>query len=265
MIALASLRPRQWSHFAALPLAGVTCLPCEWPRALLGVAIASACLACAYGINAAAERHTDRSVHKNPLVAAPGVGPLAVVCSLTAAALALLLALPLGPQALLACAASLICGVHYSVGLAAKRYPVLGLLLNAGIFAPLMALLIVPGRAPPSLAHELALFILLLLQNQLIHELADRQEDRAAGARTTAQWLRGRGTVRVAVIAGSVIPPMSLALAPTAAQALLAAVLAAITTTLALTARRDPARARARHRQVACAGGALLWLLARLI
>ena len=266
-VALAALRARQWLHFCALPLAGVAgggllAGPHECMRIALGLMVAGGCLGCAYGINAVAERRSDRSAAKNPLVAAPELAALATACALLVAALAVLSARALGPWSTLACGLSLLCGVSYSV--AGKRVPGLGLLLNTGIFAPLMTVLLLPGQIPASCAHELAVFTALLIQNQLIHELADESEDRAAGARTTAQWLGGRDTLRAAVAAGAVIPPLSLVLAASWAQALLASALALATTALASAATQNPARARAAHRAAACAGGALLWLLARL-
>lgn len=265
-IAVAALRCRQWLHFCALPLAGLgggslLAGPGPWLRALVGVAVAAGCLGCAYGVNAVAERRTDRSIFKNVLVGAPAVAGLASLCASLVAGLALLLACLLGAWALLACMLSLACGLAYSVGLAGKRVPVLGLLLNTGIFAPLMAVLLVPDAVPISWAHELAVFVLLLMQNQLVHELADLAEDRAAGAHTTARWLGARGTRTIVVAAGCAIPVASLLLAPTAAQALIAATLAGITTAIAC--GPEPARARAAHRVAACLGGALLWLLAR--
>lgn len=266
-IALASLRTPQWLHFCALPLAGLGGGPftpgaAAWLRALLGGLIAGGCLGCAYGINAALERRTDRCAAKNPLVAAPGLAAPVIVCASLVGALALALARALGPWALLACGLSLACGVAYSVF--GKRVPVLGLALNTGIFAPLMAVLLVPGAVPAGWAHELAVFCLLLIQNQLIHELADADEDRAAGARTTARLLGARATIRLALAVGFVIPPVSAALAPSRDLALLAAAIAAIATMIAADARRAPARARVRHRVTACIGGALLWLCARL-
>ena len=269
---LASLRARQWLHFCALPLAGLAgegsyasgtdCA--QWGRALAGAAIAAGCLGCAYGINAVAERGSDRSARKNPLVAAPELAALATAWALVASGLALGLALALGPWALLACGSSLLCGLAYSVGPAAKRIPVVGLLLNTGIFAPLLAVLLRPGEVPASWAHELTTFVLLLIQNQLIHELADHDEDLAAGARTTAQLLGRRGAVQAAALAGLVIPVLSTALAPTTGQCLLGSALGLVATVITTTAGRDPARARVLHRWVACAGGALLWLCARL-
>jgi 4-hydroxybenzoate polyprenyltransferase len=236
----------------------------QWARALAGAAIAAGCLGCAYAINAVAERGSDRSARKNPLVAAPELAALATTWALVASGLALGLASILGPWALLACGSSLLCGVAYSVGPAGKRTPVVGLLLNTGIFAPLSAVLLLPGEVPASWPHELAIFSALLIQNQLLHELADHDEDLAAGARTTAQLLGHRGAVQVAALAGLMIPVLSLGLAPTAGQCLLGSALGVITTVIAATAGRDPARARTRHRRSACAGGALLWLCARL-
>lgn len=269
-IALASLRTVQWLHFCVLPLAALgradlLVLPTGWLRTLLGCLVAAGCLAFAYGINAVAERHSDRSSSKNPLVAAPELAPLASACALAVALFALALAALLGPGAVLACGTSIVCGAAYSVGIAAKRLPVLGLLLNAGIFVPLTALLLRPDAIPPSWTHELAVFTLLLIQNQLIHELADYEEDRAAGARTTAHLLRRRGTVRAAVLVGFAVPLASIGLAPTSGQALLSSAIAAAATLIAFESRRDPSRARTVHRAIAFAGGALLWLFARLL
>lgn len=269
-VAIASLRAPQWLHFCVLPLAALgradlLALPSTWPRALVGCTIAAGCLGFAYGINAVAERRTDRSAAKNPLVAAPELAPLATAGALAVALLALALALALGPWALLACGLSLTCGAAYSVGIAGKHVPVLGLLLNTGIFAPLAAILLQPDAIPPSWAHELAVFSLLLIQNQLVHELADYDEDRAAGARTTAHMLRRRGTVRVAVLVGFAVPLVSIGLAPSSGQALLSSAIAGIATVIAFEARRDPARARRVHRAIAFVGGAALWLFARLI
>jgi 4-hydroxybenzoate polyprenyltransferase len=264
--AIASLRASQWLHFCGLPLAGLGAEnmrmgPDGWLRALVGGLIAAGCLGCAYGVNAAADRHTDRCSRKNPLVADPGRVAPAIACALLVALVALTLALAVGRVAPLACGLSLVCGLAYSLG--GKRVPVLGLVLNAGIFAPLMAVLLVPGAVPPTWAHELAVFTALLIQNQLIHELADDEEDRAAGAGTTAQLLGGAGAVYLAVAVGLAVPLISPWLAPPR-HALLAALLAALATGIAAAARRDPARARVLHRVTACVGGALLWLWARL-
>lgn len=269
---LASLRAKQWLHFCALPLAGLGAdgmvalctAPAQWLRALAGAVIAAGCLGCAYGINAVAERRSDRCTVKNPLVAAPELAALATAWSLVAGILALALALLLGPWALLACGVSLTCGVIYSVGLAAKRVPVLGLLLNTGIFAPLLAVLLLPGNIPASWPHELAIFSLLLIQNQLIHELADHEEDRAAGAHTTAQLLGHRGAAHAATLAGLVIPLTTLGLAPNLDSWLLGSALAVVATLITANAGRDPARARVLHRRTVCIGGALLWSYARL-
>jgi 4-hydroxybenzoate polyprenyltransferase len=230
-----------------------------------GCLVAAGCLGFAYGINAVAERHSDRSATKNPLVAAPELAPLATASALTVAVLAFALALTLGPWALLACGLSLTCGAAYSVGIAGKHVPVLGLVLNTGIFAPLAAVLLRPDAIPPSWAHELAVFGLLLIQNQLVHELADYEEDRAAGARTTAHLLRRRSTIRMTALAGLAVPLVSIALAPSTGQALLSSAIAGIATVIAFESRRDPARARRVHRAIAFAGGAALWLFARLI
>jgi 4-hydroxybenzoate polyprenyltransferase len=256
-------------HFCVLPLAAVGSDDLfslsTWPRMVVGCLVAAGCLGFAYGINAVAERHSDRSTIKNPLVEAPELGSLATACALMVGLFALGLASVLGPWALLACGISLVCGGSYSFGITAKQVPLLGLLFNAGIFAPLTVLLLRPDAIPPSWAHELAVFTVLLIQNQLVHELADYEEDRAAGARTTAHLLRRRGTIRAAVLVGFAVPLASIGLAPTAGQALLSSAIAAVATVIAFESRRDPGQARRVHRAVAFAGGALLWLFARLV
>ena len=61
------MRPKQWAHFALLPLA---CFEPTLPGALAlarGVAIAACVLAYGYLLNAISDRKIDRSLDKNPL------------------------------------------------------------------------------------------------------------------------------------------------------------------------------------------------------
>lgn len=76
-------------------------------------------------------------------------------------------------------------GWAYSAGPRWKRLPVVGTLMNALIFAPLA--FFGDGAADPSaLAAFTGAFTLLLLQNQLLHEVAHAPADRRDGIRTTA-------------------------------------------------------------------------------
>lgn len=254
-VVFASLRASQWAHFSLLPLVGIErSRPVAWGALLLAWAAASGCLGYAYGLNAVVERGSDRSSAKNPLVARPSEAKAALVAAMLSAGGALLLGAGLGGWGLVCVAASLLSGTLYSVGLRAKRLPVAGLVFNAGIFVPLtLVLLSEPGGGPWVL--EVALFCGLLTQNQLVHELADEEEDRAAGAFTTAQLL-GRSAWRVAVVlvgcAGlwfvDVKAPLraSLALATCAICAAVAIVI------------EPAALARRTHRFAALLGGAAL-------
>ncbi|PCC74377.1 UbiA family prenyltransferase [Nannocystis exedens] len=195
-LGLRALRARQWAHFVPLPLAGAplgdmlsgTCLiePVLW-----GILAGALCLACAYGLNAHADRGTDVP-GKNPLVGAE-VGAAAMVPALACGLSAMVAAGHSGGPG--AAAVSLATGALYSAGPRLKRLPGVGTLANVAIFAPLLALVGTP-RTPGFWGMSLV-FTALLLQNQLVHERADAGEDRRAGAYTTAQWL-GRAGVAAA-------------------------------------------------------------------
>ena len=227
--------------------------PFPWAEVAAALVAAAGCLAFAYGLNAVMERGTDVSPDKNPLVVSPSYAPATLRLALGCAAGALVLGSLLGLWSAGCVALSLLCGALYSAVVRAKRVPVLGLLCNAGIFLPL-ALLLRSGRGGDAWALELALFAALLTQNQLVHELADEAEDRAAGARTTAQLLGPRGTRVVAALVGfaGLFPidgerpeRVLIALATCASCALVAV-------------GRAPARARRAHRYAAMTGGAAL-------
>lgn len=270
-LALASLRARQWLHFCALPLAGVGASQLldagQWLRLLAGGIAAAGCLGFAYGLNAVVERGSDRSSKKNPLVADPDDregARAAVWAAIGVGAGALGLGLWLGSTAVFATLLSLACGAAYSVGPRGKRVPGLGLALNTGIFLPLTALLIERDAIPSTWLHEVGLFTVLLIQNQLVHELADLDEDRAAGAATTAGWLGADATCRIGVGSCALIPLTSLLLGLHLAQLGVSLLLALAAAWTIHGARTDPGRARERHRWLAFVGGALLWLLARM-
>lgn len=273
-VALSALRAPQWLHFCVLPLTGAprqfrvwqgveseTTIPSMIQRLALAVCVSAGCLAFSYGINAVAERGTDQDAHKNPLTRRPEAARHAAVASVVAGLGAVVLASLLSSWALLAALASVTAGALYSVGLTAKDRPGLGLLFNAGIFAPLAALLLTPNAVPTAFGAEFAVFFGLLMQNQLLHEIADQDEDRAARSRTTAQTLGDLSTRRLIWVIAVAAAATGSWLAPSTAQAATASIVpfvAALTTTIP----QDAGRARRYHRIIAMLGGGVLWLFA---
>ena len=109
----------------------------------------------------------------------------------TCFALAAAFSLALGTVGCLATTVSLLASTVYSVGPRLKALPGIGTLLNAVIFAPLLALG-ASSALPPGFGVLASSFGALLLQNQILHEQADLHEDAAAGTYTTARALGPR-------------------------------------------------------------------------
>lgn len=262
---LRSFRARQWWYFALLPAARVdmqtlrTTPGASLGPLLFGALLAALVLAHAYGLNAWTDRGTDLDERKNPLkgqALPPSVPWLVTVPAL----LAVLLSWQADRTVLAAVLCSLASSAFYSAGPHWKAAPVVGTCLNAGIFAPL--LLLAPWPHPPhALPTWLAVFVGLVVQNQLLHELADAQEDAHAGARTTARWLGPQRTRGVAGVLGAVTAAVAWQWAPSSHLAAMSGLVLAATTGLSLTPSVDPATRRAQHRYLSLAGGALLWLL----
>ncbi|UQA60136.1 UbiA family prenyltransferase [Polyangium aurulentum] len=256
------LRAPQWLHFAALPLAGLDRAAIGsiegLGRGALASAAASLALGYAYGVNALADRASDRSVEKNPLAGVERVPTVAHAVVAGAAAAAFAASLPLGARASLLTLASLAAGTAYSVGPRMKALPVLGLAFNTAIFTPLLGLALPSGAPPPAYAALFATFVGQLVQSQLLHEIADAAEDEAAEALTTARLLGPRWAR--ACIAGTALvsAAAALALAPRPVVGLCAAAGLACSAAAALS-KLDPAEARRIHKHVAAAGGALLF------
>lgn len=210
------LRAPQWAYFVVLPLAGF--LVFDPLRVTLALVAAAACLAWSYGLNAVAERHTDASSLKNPLVGISTV-PRSVSLTLGASLLiALTTASALGLTSLAAVSLSLLAGTLYSTGLRLKAWPGAGLVANTLIFVPLLVVGTQGRSLPSAFPVTLLVFTILLLQNQVLHELADAREDEAAGALTTARSLGIIGTrVFIVVLALAALPFSSVVLIPTVA------------------------------------------------
>ncbi len=256
-----ALRARQWLHFTALPLAAAFAgAPVSSPRLGLGVGVAAALLAYAYGANAIADRATDASAHKNVLAGVVAAPLRAAGLVASAGALAFAGALALGGLATAAASTVLAVATVYSLGPRWKATPGLGTLLNALLFAPL-ALLAFDGFAAAlgsrPLLVRLAAFVPMLLQNQLLHELADVDEDARAGTVTSARVLRAGG-VRASCLALGAIGA-ALAFVCADGKVAVASALALAAMTGVAVAPKDAAWARAAHRRAGLVAGAVVF------
>lgn len=203
------IRARHFRHFLALPLATFDLAHPTLRGALAagrGIGAAFCALAFAYLANTVADRDMDRDPDKNPLARGPRDAerrfalPLAI---LAAGALALAAT---GPTlAVAAAACSVAAGWAYSLGPRLKAKPVIGTLMNALIFAPLLLLGLDRPAPPPRFAAVTAAFIALLIQNQLLHEAADAVEDREGGVRTTFLVVGGAGASILAAACGAAV------------------------------------------------------------
>jgi 4-hydroxybenzoate polyprenyltransferase len=164
-------------------------------------------LAFGYLINAVADRHMDEPT-KNPLVTEHARGVQLQIAGLACAAMAIAALGP--PVALVATTVCLVSGTLYSVGLRLKAYPLLGTLLNATNFAPLLLVGTHDGVVPPRMGWLLIAFVGLLLQNQLLHEAADSLEDARGQLATTARTLGPIKTGYAAALLGATVPAVLL-------------------------------------------------------
>lgn len=115
--------------------------------------------------------------------------------------LGLLVAFAISVVAGVAYIVMVLAGWSYSAGPRWKRVPVLGTTMNALVFAPLAFL----GRGPADPGAFFAFacaFTLLLLQNQLLHEIAHADSDRLKGIRTTTIVVGGRVSGAAAALLG---------------------------------------------------------------
>jgi len=254
------IRARQWSYFVVLPLAAQP--EPSWQVAgtvLLCFAIAGCSLAFAYAINAIADSATDRDVDKNPLVGSAEVASPVHAMLWLLPILALAAAWWVGPMTAAAAAASLLAGWLYSGPLRLKQFPVVGLFCNHGIFVPLLFLGGTWDHAGSIAQLSIVIgFGVLLTQNQLFHELADRGEAILAGDRTTAQW-RGAKSTRILCIALGVVGASAALFLPAFLNLAGCALLLAATLALVVYFK-DPRSARRVHRWVCLVGGAAYYL-----
>lgn len=262
-------RLRQWAHFLLLPLAGYTPGLDGMTNALAvgrGVGVAFAVLAFGYLINGVADRHMDASA-KNPLAGRVEVTSYAVPLA-TLAAVAVAGSLLGPPLCTIAVVVALASGAVYSVGPRIKRLAVVGTLANATSFAPLLWVG-QPNESEPTGAITLtAAFVLLLLQNQLIHEAADSEEDRAGRLRTTFGVLGPTGTAIAAAVFGVLLVGFVMGQPGGAALTISVGVTFALGFPMVVGLRGSSpttmATVRIVHRVASLAAGAVLFALLRL-
>jgi len=256
-------RAGRWLHFLALPIAGLDSQ--LGMRSVLavarGVVVAFAVLAFGYLLNALTDRAMDRPT-KNPL-AGTGQLPRTVPLELAVfAGLALVASAGAPRVAQIATGVCLASGWLYSAGPRLKRHPVVGSLANVTNFVPLMWVGAAEGGAPRGLVPLATVLACMLLQNQLIHEAADREEDRAGGIRTSVLVLGARRASVAAMVLGAGVVSGAHALgAPAWAPVLVYIVAFPCALAVAGADEDQMKRIRLLHRIVSVAAGALLFAM----
>jgi 4-hydroxybenzoate polyprenyltransferase len=181
---LGRARVGRWVHFLALPLAGVDVhggVPALLAAAR-GVLVAFLVLAFGYTLNALADRRMDHPA-KNAFATSTPPLTSTLLVSLAVSALIVSSWAPLAART--ATIVALVSGVLYSVGPRLKRFVLIGSLANLTNFVPLLWVGEAESVAPRAVTWFAVAFACLLLQNQLIHEAADREEDVAGGVHST--------------------------------------------------------------------------------
>lgn len=261
----AAMRVRQWLHFVVLPAATIDRDLVSSPstaaaRIGMGCIVASLALGHAYGLNAIADRMSDRDAVKNPLM-----GRDVLPANLWGAiglmgAMALVGAYLVGPVSFVAASISLVAGTIYSIGPRLKAYPVIGTALNAAIFGPLLAVGLPDLHWPASFALRLGSFIVLLMQNQLLHECADDLEDTGASVLTTGRLLGERSVTRVVAAIGVCGALIGFVLAPSSFSAAVNAMAIALVTYVTLRPKTETSRRRIVHRIYSIIAGVAIFM-----
>ncbi len=259
---LSALRARDWWYFALLPVAGLGRENAAGSAVLLqtaaGITGACAILGFAYGLNSLSDRALDADPRKNPLAGGRGDAARVKRLVVVAAAAALVLAALRGAGAhLTATVVALAAGFAYSAPPRLKAVPFVGTMTNVGIFTPLFWL---GAPLDGGAAGLWGVFVLLLLQNQLLHEEEDLPEDLRARIVTTAAML-GRPGVRITCVGLAVVA--ALVGVTQLGGAALAAALLTVGAATAVTVRSARGSRRRDHGRYAVLGGALVYLAER--
>lgn len=264
------LRVRHWAHFLLLPIAGIdpsAGILASSAALARGEAIAFSALAFGYLINGVADRGMDASSDKNPLVASPLSHSRVIALLFVLAAFAIVCSAAAPLPVFAATGVILSSGIVYSVGPRLKRYPFIGTLMNATNFAPLLWVAMAGSDPPPGMLPLTVAFTSLLLQNQLLHEAADREEDERGRVVTSVRALGSRGAALAAAVLGASVvvtaaktPRLSMFALPIAA-----AFVVFFPVTLFRSGNDAPAMARARllHRLCCVVAGAAVFVSLR--
>jgi 4-hydroxybenzoate polyprenyltransferase len=261
-----SLRASGWWYFSLVPLVNlVGAAPGEDGLVLRlagGVVVAALCLAYAYGFNGITDRGLDRDAGKNALAGIDAFPREAAVLVAACALAALGIAALVTPIALLGAGLSLLAATLYSGQPRLKRLPVVGTLVNVLIFAPL-PLLGVSSAPSAGMILLIYCFYVLVTQNQILHELADSEEDVAAGVHTTGVVIGATGVRLMAVVLGplAAIVPSRLTEGTSAACVAAGLALCGGAVLLALGDVQRAARLRVAHRWYSIGVGGALFAL----
>lgn len=194
-------RVTDWLHFLPLPLAGWCCSSTRSVASLVGGTLAwMLSLAFMSGINQAFDDRLDLATPaKNPvgrrfsrrqalqfaLFPALGIFPLLAWLS---------------PRGLVPGLIVFVVATLYSAPPRLKRVPVLGTILNIAIGVPGLFFAGAASLDTGAFRLFVALFALLLLVSQLIHEAEDRSDDRSGGITTIAVLAGTSGALGLAAV-----------------------------------------------------------------
>jgi 4-hydroxybenzoate polyprenyltransferase len=213
VLAWGALRARQWWHMVLLPGSSLPIgsrgleLSDAWLMTKAGV-IASLCLGFGYGANAIADRFGDSPGRKNPLAGYQRVPGLVWGAVVLAGILGLLFSTQLGPESAIAASVSMGAGALYSFGLRFKAIPFVSFFTNALIFAPLMFVGAEGAFTRTTTWFFVTVFTVLLMQNELLHEMGDLDDDRKMGVVSTVEQIgyrAARGFVFLLGVIGAVM------------------------------------------------------------
>jgi 4-hydroxybenzoate polyprenyltransferase len=198
-------RVKDWLHFLPLPLLGW--LSGEGSRGALAAGLCGWAFALAYtsAINQAFDDRLDPA-SKNPRLKREQAIPLALL-PLGASLLVMALFARAG---LAAAAAMAVAATVYSAPPRLKRIPVVGTVWNVVIALPGFFF---AGSALNGWP-VLALFAVLLLGSQLLHEAQDREDDAAGGVRTVATEGGGGLALGAASLLVLTLPLLAFEVAP---------------------------------------------------
>jgi 4-hydroxybenzoate polyprenyltransferase len=261
-----ALRASDWWYFSVLPLVSLVGDPRGEAdvvlRLLGGILVAALCLAYSYGFNGITDRAMDRDAAKNALAGLAAVPREAALLVAACALAAVGIAATLTPVALLGAGMSLVAATLYSAQPRLKRLPLVGTLVNVLIFAPL-PLLAAVGPPSPGMLFLTYCFYVLLTQNQILHELADSDEDVTAGVRTTGVVVGATGVRAIAVVLGPLAALLLWRMQATGSVALLTAALGLCggATMVALADVRRARQLRVAHRWYSLVVGGVLFAL----